>query len=58
MKVGAQVKYCWIQHYWRDAHVADTPVYLFYATEDQKGLYHAFFDDFDRVWNLAKKVQL
>lgn len=51
-------RFSWVQRYWRDEHVADTPVYLLYATDDLKGLYHAFFDDFDRIWQLSKQVDL
>lgn len=57
-KMIITAQFGWIQHYWRELHVADTPVYLFYATDDQKGLYHAFFDDFDRIWSLARKIPL
>ncbi|MFN4166363.1 MAG: hypothetical protein ACK4GK_17450 [Ferrovibrio sp.] len=48
----------WLQHYKANIHVAETPVYLFYSTDDQKGLYHAFYADFERIWDRAPHHQL
>ncbi|MCR4376652.1 MAG: hypothetical protein NUV50_00970 [Rhodospirillales bacterium] len=48
----------WLQHYHNDNHVAECPVYLFYATEDMKGLYHSFAKDFERIWERCEPVDL
>jgi len=48
----------WLQHYRNDKHVAESPVYMFYATSDMQGLYHAYAKDFDRIWRLSDEYEL
>lgn len=43
----------WVQYYRMGTHVAETPVFQFFATDGQNGLYHLFYTEFWRVWNLC-----
>lgn len=46
-------KLAWVQYYRHRRHVQETPVYQFYATLGDTGLYHAFDDEFARIWRLC-----
>jgi hypothetical protein len=43
--------FCWVQYYSHNAHVHETPVYLFYNSAHGSSLYHRFHWEFSRVWN-------
>ena len=46
-------KLAWVQYYRHRMHVQETPVYQFYATFGETGLYHVFNDEFARIWRLC-----
>ena len=46
-------KLAWVQYYRHQKHVQQTPVYQFYATFGETGLYHVFDDEFARIWRLC-----
>ena len=43
----------WVQYYRHRKHVQETPVYQFYATNGETGLYHLFNEEFARIWRLC-----
>jgi hypothetical protein len=44
--------YMWLQHYWPDKNVEDTPVYTFFSdgTEHPTSLFHPFYGEWQRLW--------
>jgi hypothetical protein len=48
--------YMWLQHYWSEKNVDDSPVYTFFSdgAENPTSLFHPFYSEWQRLWTEAE----